>query len=287
MTFRQALDRARDSLARSPNIDNPSLVAEILLRHVLQISRVQLYLDLNHELSLEKEKELQQVIDRQLRGEPVAYITRHREFYGLDFYVDPRVLIPRPESELLVEQALVYIQNNPAALIADIGTGSGAIAISLAVNLFRSSRSSSPPQARIYAIDISPQALEVARLNCQKHDVVEKIKLLQGDLLKPLPEPVDLIIANLPYVQKSVVAEMPSAKYEPNLALDGGESGLDRIFQLCRQLKAKLHARGCLLMEIGMGQSPAVTDYLRQLYPTADIQVLPDLTGIGRVIKMA
>ncbi len=320
MTLRQALVRAREELARHPSIDNPSLVAEILLRHALQISRAQLYLDINQELPQKKEKELWQMVERQLQGEPIAYITRHREFYGLDFYVDPRVLIPRPESELLVEQALEYLRSNPEATVADIGTGSGAIAISLAVNLphpsergrktsqfekpandsgfnetqntalkstgARGNRITSPSEFKIFATDVSPSALEVARINCQKHGVLERIRLLQGYLLNPLPGPADLIIANLPYVQKAEIAAMKSAKYEPVLALDGGENGLDKIFQLCQQLKNKMDPHGCLLMEVGMGQSPAITDYLRQLYPAADIQVLPDLAGIGRVVKM-
>jgi release factor glutamine methyltransferase len=277
VNLHQALNRAREMLAAQKDIDNPSLEAEILLRHVLHIDRVQLYMDLHQNLAPEKANELRQLIERQLRGEPIAYITQHREFYGLEFYVDSRVLIPRPESELLVEETLARVKTHPVSTLADIGTGSGAVAVSLAVHL---------PQIKIYASDISPAALEVAAVNIRQHGVSNQITLLQGDLLDPLPEPVEIIIANLPYVQRSFLPLMPSAKYEPVLALDGGESGLDKIFQLCRQLEGKLRPGGCLLMEIGLGQSPAVTDFLRGLYPSADIRVLPDLAGIGRVIRM-
>ena len=217
MTLKQALYRARGILAAG-NIEDARLESELLLRHTLKISQVQLYLDLDHELSPNHERTFWQLIKRRLGGEPTAYITEHREFYGLDFYVDPDVLIPRPESELLVETALDLIQNRPVPTIAEIGTGCGAIAISLALEL---------PQAKIYATDISALALKVALFNCQRHGVVDRICLLHGDMLNPLPEPVDLIVANLPYVSK---LEMPdSANFEPLLALDGGSDGLEKI----------------------------------------------------------
>jgi release factor glutamine methyltransferase len=264
-------------LAANNNIDAPKIIAEVLLRHVTRKSRVELYLDLNVTLSPENEKQFRQVIQRQLNGEPVAYITGHREFYGLDFSVDSRVLIPRPESELLVEEALRTVQNKPHPSIAEIGTGSGAVAISIAVHA---------AGARIYATDISASALEVARLNCQTYKVDGRTLLLQGDLLGALPGPVDVLIANLPYVRRSEVSAVPSAKYEPLLALDGGESGLEKIFRLCSQVRGKLNSGGCLLLEVGMGQSPAVTDRLKSLFAGAKVQVIPDLSGIGRVVRM-
>lgn len=277
MTLKQALALAETMLAANCNVDDPKIIAEVLLRHILQKSRVELYLNLNQTLASENERQFRQAIERQLKGEPVAYITGHREFYGLDFYVDSRVLIPRPESELLVEQALETIKGKPQSSIAEIGTGSGAVAISIAVHA---------RGARIYASDISASALEVARLNCQRHKVDGRILLLQGDLLDPLPEPVDILIANLPYVQRSEVRAVPSAKYEPVLALDGGKSGLEKIFRLCSQVDEKINSGGCLLLEVGMGQSPAVTDRLKKLFPEAEVQVVPDLSGIGRVVRM-
>jgi len=274
VTLKQALTRAREILAAN-NIEDAHLECELLLRHSLKISRVQLYLDLDHELSPKQEETFWALIKRRLNGEPSAYITGHREFYGLDFYVDPHVLIPRPETELLVEKALYLAQNHPVSTIAEIGTGCGAIAISLALKL---------PEAKIYATDISAPALKVALFNCQKHKVVNRICLLQGNMLDPLPEPVDLIITNLPYVRE---LELPNpANFEPLLALDGGSDGLEKIGQLCQQVKDKLRPKGCLLLEIGQGQKRAVTTFLRSLFPSSKIEVAPDLSGIDRVVSL-
>jgi len=273
MTLKQALGRARDILAAG-DIEDAALESELLLRQALKISRVQLYLDLDLRLSPEQEKTFRQLIRRCLNGEPVAYITGHREFYGLDFYVAPSVLIPRPESELLVEKTLSLAQGRNTPVIADIGTGSGAIAISLALNL---------PQAKIYATDISASALKVALLNCNKHGVANRIYLLQGNMLEPLPEPVNFIVTNLPYVKKS---EVNARGFEPALALNGGSDGLEKIRQLCHQVSSKLRPGGCLLLEIGQGQEGAVATLLHSLFPLAKIEVTPDLSAIDRVVSL-
>ena len=278
MTLQQALNRARAILIKN-NIEDAPIECELLLRHALKISHAQLYLDLNHELSPEQGEPFWHLIKRRLNGEPTAYITGHREFYGLDFYVDSRVLIPRPESELMVEMALNLAQNRTVSTIAEIGIGCGAIAISLALNL---------PQTRIYATDISAPALNVAQLNCQQHGVVNRIHLLHGDMLNPLPEPVDLIIANLPYVKESeLLLAISPMNFEPQLALNGGSDGLEKIRQLCRQVSSKLRPEGSLLLEIGQGQATAVTTFLRSLFPSAKIEAASDLAGIDRVVSLA
>lgn len=274
MSLRQALSRARGILAEK-NIEDTPLECELLLRHVLGISRTQLYLDLDRELSPKQEEAFWQFVKRRLDGEPMAYITGHREFYGLDFYVDPRVLIPRPESELLVEKTLSLAQEHRLLTIAEVGTGSGAIAISLALEL---------PEARIYASDISASALEVALINCQRHGVIDRVCLLHGDMLDPLPEPVDLAVANLPYVRQAQLAGM---RFEPRLALDGGWDGMKRIRQLSCQVGGKLRQGGSLLLEVGQGQSKTVTTFLHNLFPSAEIEVIPDLGGIERVICLS
>ncbi len=277
MTIKQALSRAREILAAN-NIEDPSLESELLLRHALKISQVQLYLGLEHELSPEQDKKFWHLIERRLNHEPTAYITGHRQFYGLDFYVDPSVLIPRPESELLVEKALNLAQNQAVSTIAEVGTGCGAIAISLALSL---------PQAKIYATDISAAALKVALFNCQKHGVVNRICLLPGDMLDPLPEAVDLIVANLPYVRESELPQINTLDFEPSLALNGGSDGLEKIRKLCPRISDKLRPGGCLLLEIGQGQRRAVTTFLRSLFPLAEIEVAPDLSGIDRVVSLS
>ncbi len=276
MTLKQALKRAQGIFVAN-NIEDAHLVSELLLRHTLNISQTQLYIDINQELSPEQEKAFWHLVKRRLNGEPTVYITGHREFYGLDFYVDPNVLIPRPESELLVEKALKLAQHQPGVTIAEIGTGCGAIAISLALNL---------PQAKIYATDISAPALKVARANCQKHGVTNRVHLLLGDMLDSLPQPVDLILANLPYVKESELPTQFPVSSEPRLALNGGPDGLERIRQLCHQLNGKLRPRGSLLLEIGQGQETAVTTFLSSLFPSSEIEVTPDLSGIDRVVSL-
>ncbi len=273
MTGRQALHQARKVVA-GHNIDEVTLECELLLRHTLNMSRVQLYLDLDHELNPGQEKTFWRLVTQRLNGEPIAYITGRREFYGLDFRVDPRVLIPRPESELLVEKAVNLAKDYPVVTIADIGTGSGAISICLALNL---------PQARIYATDASADALAVALLNCQKHGVADRISLLRGDLLAPLPEPVDIIVTNPPYVKQS---ELMSPIFEPRRALNGGQDGLNVIRRLCHQLDDRLRPEGYLVLEIGQGQATAVTGLLQHRFPGARIEITPDLSGIDRVVTM-
>jgi release factor glutamine methyltransferase len=270
LTLKQALRRARDVLVEN-NIEDAPLESELLLRHTLKIDRVKLYLELDSELTPRQERAFWRLVQRRLSGEPAAYITGHREFYGLDFRVNPDVLIPRPESELLVETTLAIAKNHPLSVIADIGTGSGALAISLAVNL---------PQARIYATDISAAALKVARLNCRKHGVADRVHLLEGNLLEPLSEPVDIIVANLPYVRKSEL----DTQSEPPLALDGGADGTETIKQLCRQAGGRLKSGGWLLLEIGQGQGEEINDILHNFFPDDEVKVFPDLAGIERVV---
>ncbi len=272
MNRKQALHQAQKLLAGSDIEDTP-IEAELLLRHTLQISRAELYTEFELELNQRQEITYRQLLERRLSGEPSAYITGHREFYGLDFHVNPAVLIPRPESELLVEKAIIITRNADITTIADIGTGCGAIAVSLATRL---------PVTRIYATDISAPALEIARLNCQKHGASDKVHLLHGDMLDPLPEPVDLIIANLPYVKSS---ELPPTG-EPALALNGGAKGWDKIKRFCHQINGRLQPQGRVLLEIGLGQGKALSALLRRLFPTSEIEITPDLSGIERVLSL-
>lgn len=277
MNRKQALARTRN-LLNANNIEDSLLEGEILLRHALGINRTELYIGLDNKLSPEHEAVLSRIIERRLNGEPSAYIIGNREFFGLDFYVDSRVLVPRPESEMLVETALELVENQGISTIADIGTGSGAIAVSLASNL---------PEVEIYAIDISDSALEVARLNCLRHGVAGKVCLLKGDLLDPLPAPVDLIIANLPYVRESELNGNGTLYFEPGIALNGGLDGVDQIRRLCCQVNEKLRPDGNLLLEVGQGQWQPVSELLRGLFPSAKVSVTLDLAGIERVVGLA
>jgi release factor glutamine methyltransferase len=266
-----ALASVRKTLENA-KIEDAALEGEILLRHVLNVDRARLFSHLDEKLTQSQANALKSVLERRLNGEPAAYITGRREFFGLDFIVTPGVLVPRPETELLVEKALSLAKTRKISSIADIGTGSGAIAVSVAVNL---------PSATIYATDISMSALAVARQNASKHGVADRIIFLQGDMLAPLPRPVDLIIANLPYVSTS---ELPSLKFEPALALDGGTEGMDKLGVFCRQSGDKLSPGGSILMEVGREQSERVMDLLAHAFPSAKIKAENDLAGIERVI---
>ncbi len=279
MTLKQALTRAR-KLLTDGKIEDSELESEVLLRHTLGLNRVELYKRLDLELSYIEEEKFWSLIKRRLNNEPTAYITGHKEFYGLDFDLNPSVLIPRPETELLVERAIDIIKNRYFSIIADIGTGCGAISISLAVNL---------PQVKIYATDISPDALNIALQNCQKHRVEDRITLISGDLLEPLPEPVDLIVTNLPYVREQDLPGINTRNFEPTLALDGGKDGLEQICRLIVQIGEgkKLPPGGVLLMEIGQGQSDNVKALLQQRFPLADIEFFQDLSGIERVVSLS
>ncbi len=273
MTCSEALKEARDTLA-TLTISDASLEAEILLRHVLKIDRAKLFLELEKPLTTEEESKFKELIQRRLNGEPSAYITGHREFYGLDFYVNWNVLIPRPETEHLVEKAIGLARNNNLTTIADIGTGSGVIAVCLALNL---------PQVAVYAVDISEKALDVAATNARKYHVAHRIEFLQGDLLEPLPEICDLIVANLPYVKPGEITG--EITHEPETALNGGAGGLTQIKRLIQQIKTKLKPGGYLLLEVGRGQSDRVRWFIRSLYPEAEIEVIKDLAGIERVVS--
>jgi release factor glutamine methyltransferase len=270
----QALTEARRILVDN-KIDDAALESEILLRHVLKFGRAQLFLDLKKEISTADFKNFIKLIKRRVKGEPTAYIIGIKEFYGLDFTVNKNVLIPRPETELLVEQAISLCRQYHYSKVADVGTGCGAVAICLALKL---------PLSMIYATDISSKALKVARRNAIKHSVIDRITFLKGDMLKPLPEPVELIVANLPYVREKDIKG--SLRFEPRKALSGGQKGLVKIRELCHQAGDKLNSKGSLLLEIGQGQAATVKFILHKVFPTGIIEVEKDLAGIDRVVSL-
>jgi len=282
MILREALNFTKQSLSES-EIPEALLEAELLLCHILNISRTQLYTSTEKELKDSEFILLNQLIRRRLLHEPTAYILQQRGFYRSNFYVDHRVLIPRPETELLVERAIdftsIHLPTKHMFKIADIGTGSGAIATSLALAL---------PKVIIYATDISGQALKVACQNFQHHNVHHRIIPLQGNLLAPLPEMVDVIVANLPYIAKNEIAALAPEinSFEPIIALDGGQDGTDQICNLLYQLPGKIHPNGYVLLEIGQGQDKVLPPLVRRLFPKAHVKMTADLSGINRVLEI-
>ena len=255
--------------------ETPRLDAEVLLAHTLGWSRARVLSRLQETISDEMLQQFRTLILRRAAREPVAYLVGRKEFYGLEFVVDRRVLVPRPETETLVDAALEWAKQRPGPLvIADIGTGSGCIAVALAVHL---------PQAHIYAIDLSSDALAVARQNVIRHHVDASVTLLNGDLLAPLPQPVDLLVSNPPY---TVLDEVdPGVRmHEPHLALDGGSDGLAVYRRLFAAAPSALRPGGALMLEIGATQARAVVDLARQAFPEAVIRVRQDLAGRDRVV---
>jgi release factor glutamine methyltransferase len=219
-------------------------------------------------------------VARRQDREPLAYILGRREFYGLDFIVDRRVLVPRPETELLVERTLEWAGSRLCPLsLADVGTGSGCVAVVLATH---------QPQATIHALDASADALEVARANVTRHALACRVHLLQSDLLEQLPQQVDAIVANLPYVRSGELETLqPEVRdYEPQAALDGGPDGLAPMRRLLSQAAHHLQPGGAIFLEIGAGQGKATTELARHHFPRSSVGVLPDYAGHDRVLSL-
>ncbi len=277
MKVKEVLAGGRRRLAAA-GVEEADIEAEVLLREALGRTRAGLLAGLGEDVTPRQSGAYDALLARRLSGEPVAYILGRREFYGRDFAVDGRVLIPRPETELLVEQALVAARGRCRPLLADVGTGSGAVAITLALEL---------PEACIYASDISPAALEVARANCRRYGVAGRVSLLRGDLLEPLPEVVDIIVANLPYVSRAGLVASRGLAAEPRLALDGGRDGLEVVRRFLGQVAGRLRPGGRVIMEIGLGQAGEVRRMLRQRFPLALPVVVPDLSGIERIVSFS
>jgi len=286
LTVREALAQAVQELIHEGQ-HNARLDAQVLLGHVLGVERAALYAYPERVLTEQQQQQFFLFIGRRKQHEPVAYLLGHEEFYGLDFLVDKRVLIPRPETELLVEAALhaighKFVAGKMIPIVADIGTGSGAIPIALALAEQR--------LPYLYACDICSEALEVARLNCQRHHVESRIRLLQGDLVAAVPEPVDVLTANLPYVGTEEMESIPSDvhAYEPHLALFSGPYGLDILQRFCKEVQARdiLKPEAVILLEIGYQQSDILTHLLYELFPRATVTITKDYAGWNRIVQV-
>ena len=291
MTIAEAVASTAQRLARA-GCDTPQLDAEVLLAHTLNAERSRLYLQPEARLDRQQLAAFLGLVARREKREPVAYIVGHKAFFGLDFLVNHHVLVPRPETELLVETALELMtgQTNPLPAdvnanlrpaIADVGTGSGCIAIALARYISR---------ATVLASDISIQALKVARRNAVQLGVPGSISFIVADLLGPYGVLFDLIVSNPPYVSQAELASPGSApeigKYEPSLALNGGLDGLNIMRRLLPQAKKRLKSDGCLLVEIGSDQGRALIELARDHFPQASVVVKQDLAGLDRLLMV-
>lgn len=276
LSVKQALYAAIAQLSRAGSY-SPRLDAEVLLGYLLGQERAWLYAHPETILPPEIIDRYRQLLQRRADHEPVAYLTGEREFFGLSFAVAPPVLIPRPETELLVELALSRISG--PARVWDIGAGSGCIAVAVAVHA---------PQARLIAADISAPALALARQNARRHNVANRVALVQADLLAGLIGPVDLIISNPPYIPLADMATLaPTVKnYEPALALTDQSTGLTIIKRLLAQAAPRLKPGGAMLIEIGAEQGNVALALAHRYFPHSRFEIKPDLAGKDRVLRI-
>lgn len=259
-------------------IDTPRLDAEVLLSHILGRDRLYLYVHFDQPLAPAELAAFRECVRQRAARLPVAYITGEREFFGLTFTVSPAVLVPRPETELLVETVLTQLADKPAARILDLGTGSGAIAVSLLSRL---------PAATAVAVDISAAALAVAAQNAERHRVAERLQLQQGDFWQPVGGMrFDAIVSNPPYIAAAEIARLsPEVRQEPALALDGGSDGLAFYRRLLLDGQAQLAAGGVMAFEIGAGQAAAIRE-LAATSPLVIRKIYADYAGIERVVVL-
>lgn len=279
MTGAELLRLGAGSL-RLAGIDDAEIEAEILLRHALGVSRAHLFTHASRPVDPEDERRFRALLAKRTRHTPSAYLTGLREFYDLELAVGPGVLIPRPETEHLVEEALrvgrELLTVRDRVTVVDVGTGSGAIALAVAKHL---------PAARVLATDISPAALAQAEYNAKRLRLAGRVTFLAGDLLDAVHEPVDLVLANLPYIPSGEIAGLqPEVRdHEPQTALDGGPDGLRAIARLLAQLPGRLPPGGAAILEIGHDQSDALRLLVGDVLPGAELSFVRDLAGIERV----
>ncbi len=276
LTIRDALRWGKERLQVVS--ESGSLDAQVLLGSVLQKERAYLLAYAEILLTDEQRARYDALIERAAAGEPLPYILGHRAFYDRDLLVSSAVLIPRPETEILLEAALDFARSQTGCKVVDVGTGSGAIAVTVAANC---------PDAVVYAVDISPAALAVARQNASANEA--SVTFFEGDLLTPLLQgglKVDLLLANLPYIATDELADLAVSRYEPILALDGGADGLDLVRRLLQQAPEVCNPGACLLLEIGADQGAAALQLAQHTFPDAKTQILKDYAGLDRIVRI-
>ncbi len=259
-------------------LDHPNETALVLLAYVLGQSKTWILSHPEVILAFDQLDQADTLSERLLAGEPLPYLVGRQEFFGLDFQVDPTVLIPRPETELLVEQALLWLKDHPVAQTAlDVGTGSGCIAISLAVHC---------PRLCVTATDNSAQALSVAKRNAQTHKVAENISFVEADLIPPSIASCNLVCANLPYIPTDKLAEVNSLPYEPVSALDGGLDGLELIRRCLQQALQVIQRPGLILLETEATLGRQTNCLAQRYFPEGKITLMQDLTDRDRLVHI-
>jgi release factor glutamine methyltransferase len=278
-TTRRLLNWTAEYLERK-DVDSPRLSAELLLAHVLETERIKLFMDLDRPASPLERSAFRDLVERATAHEPVQYLTGEAHFFSLAFEVNADVLIPRPSTETLVEHVLQHARRTPGfkePVVADIGTGSGCIAIAIAKHL---------PGSHVIAIDVSAAALEVAKRNAERHGVADRIEFRHGDLLEPMNEAVEYLCSNPPYIPDNEwEAVAPNVKdHEPTGALRGGADGLDVIRPLLAAAVSTMASPAQLVVEIAASQKHAAIDLANQTPGLSDARVLADAEGHPRVL---
>lgn len=287
-----ALARATSTL-RSAGLPSPRLDAEVLLGHVLDCSRTRLAIDANESIDRSQVEAFDLLVSRRVAGEPVAYLTGHREFMGRDFAVGPGVLIPRPETELLVERAIEMIDRlwpNERVQVLDLCTGSGAIALSLALECAPAEGAHAHPhhqeRVTVTGSDISPAALSFARTNRASFGLTDRVALVEGDLLSWTGGPWDVILTNPPYLRPDQIDGNTEIAAEPRVALDGGTGGIELIERILDQSVTRVAPRFGMLIELDPDHAGAVRALAAARFPTANVIIVPDLTGRDRFVAI-
>lgn len=267
------LSRQLHQFSETANLD-----AQVLVAHTLEKPRTWILAHPEAPLNTTQYNKIIRAANRMEHGEPLPYVIGHWEFYGLDFNLTPSVLIPRPETELLVEQGIKWLRLHPPQhKVVDVGTGSGCIGIAMAKNI---------PDLRLLLTDISLEALSVAKINAEKYGLLDRLEFLQADLLDGVPGPFDLICANLPYIPTPKMRKLPVSDREPRLALDGGLSGTEVISRLLGQAKGQLVSGGLMLLEIESSHGDEVKTLAKYHYPASKVQILKDLSGLDRCVEI-
>ncbi|MHC1771843.1 MAG: peptide chain release factor N(5)-glutamine methyltransferase [Flexilinea sp.] len=280
LTVGEALDLVRQQLKSHAVSDSPSLDAQAVLEKVTGMHRPALLSHSDRELSDDETTTVLDLTNRLLNDEPLPYILGKWEFFGNPFIVTPDVLIPRPETELLVDEAIRWIGENPAVIsVTDIGTGSGCIALSI-LNAYPDS------VFNFFAVDISLPALRIAKSNAKLLKLGNRIRFIQSNLSYPLAGPIELVCANLPYIPSKRCKELDVAKTEPIIALDGGFDGFEYYRQLFFDLQSKLALRSLVLCEIEYSQKNIALTAAKAFFPEAEIMVKEDLSGMPRLLSI-
>lgn len=288
MKLKEILDKTT-TFFKDKKIESPRLEAELLLSHGLKLERIQLYLRFDQPMKEEELVVLRELVKRRVQGEPMAYILGYRDFYKSRFLVNPSVLIPRPETEALVEEAVLWARSQKPNLgIIDLGSGSGCVGLSLLLEL---------PQAKLVTVDVSAEALQVAKQNAEDLGVLDRVCFLHLDAGSTVSileayreltgfEQIDILVSNPPYISEDdVLVEVNVKKFEPHLALYAKDQGLELLKSWSQNFAPHLRTPGIMLMEMGMGQGSAMRNHFEGLGRFESVEVLKDLAAQDRIIR--